>query len=219
MDESVEQHYENIWQIHPLCTVFAGGSWQTEGQPHIAGHCSPQTFLKNNLHHQHHRGLVTYSHRYKSITGGCNYLLLQVSVKGHFLVERSLDWMIKPKPGCHAEEYSTVCGLWRKSRSSDSQLVTVPPKCRLNVEKSRTSLCNPAVRDAAVHSPSSLSSLSRELLSWLWELPSPDRQGQFIVKCSYEPGRQVATLCHDCCVTQTRLDPANKHKEMRQIKI
>lgn len=33
MDESVVQHYKDIWQIHLLCTVFAGGSWQTEGQP------------------------------------------------------------------------------------------------------------------------------------------------------------------------------------------
>lgn len=30
MAKSVEQHYENIWQIHLLRTVFAGGGWQTK---------------------------------------------------------------------------------------------------------------------------------------------------------------------------------------------
>lgn len=62
MDESVEQHYENIWQIHPLCTVFAGGSCRTEGQPRTVGLRSSQKVPKNNLHHQRHHG---HPHRYK----------------------------------------------------------------------------------------------------------------------------------------------------------
>lgn len=37
MYESVEQHDENIWQIHLLRTVFAGGVRQAEGWPRTVG--------------------------------------------------------------------------------------------------------------------------------------------------------------------------------------
>lgn len=54
-------------------------------------------------------------------------------IKGHFLVEMLRDWTLKPKSGCHAEEYS----MWplEESRSKESQLIRELPKYPLKVEK------------------------------------------------------------------------------------
>lgn len=104
------EHLANPSAVHSL---VAGGGWQSGGQPRSVGRCSSRKVPKNNLHRQCHHGrakhILTDGHR-----------MLSPPVVGYGQRSKvtswlKFDWTIKPKSGCHAEEYSTVCGLWRKA--------------------------------------------------------------------------------------------------------
>lgn len=121
MAESVEWRYENIWQIFLLCTVFAGGSWRTWRSTASSRTLLLSLFQKIIciisvtmlffffclLHHCRYK--LINPEQEDAITSCCQF---RSKIKGHFLVERSIDWTMKPKSGV---QYSTVSGLWRKA--------------------------------------------------------------------------------------------------------
>lgn len=121
MAESVERRYENIWQIFLLCTVFAGGSWRTWRSTASSRTLLLSLFQKIIciisvtmlffffclLHHCRYK--LINPEQEDAITSCCQF---RSKIKGHFLVERSIDWTMKPKSGV---QYSTVSGLWRKA--------------------------------------------------------------------------------------------------------
>lgn len=147
-----------------------------------------------------------HPHRYKLINplqeaavASCRRF--RSKIKGHFLVERFFDWTIKPKSGCHAEEYSRVCGLERKA---DPRIASLVQNCQnvLWTLKKTEHICVIQLCEMLLFTrPSLLLFLVSFCLGLESFHPLEDKPIDQIMKlhlCSYKSHHQVATLCLPC---------------------